>query len=1004
MFMRTQRIILLLSLLVLPVMVFASGKIKGKIIDKSTSEPLVGASISVAGTTLGAAADVNGEYNVLNVPAGVYTLKATFVGYSAYSIANVRVNNDLTTSAEFFLSPSDVQLQAVEIVAERPLVNKSATNAVRITTDEDLNALPVRGLNNVLALSPGVVLQDNTVFIRGGRQDEVGFYLDGVSITNPMVGGRAVNLVQDAIEEIQVQAGGYNAEFGGANSGIITQTLKTGTSDWKASAQYITDNVGLQGKSSAFDGQKRLGANWFGYNEFTGTVSGPVLSDQFKFFGLMNYLYQRDATPQPYPGIHLGQLVGQTGDTVNLNYPAGALLKNPINQYNFTGTLAMDFAPVTVRLSGTYSPTTQFSAYNSNRNAGQIANMLNTGRIEQVDTKNGSGSLKISQLISAKTYYEVTLGYLNTSSKNYDPLLGDNFLGYGDSVANAQAGVVWGRSANDIAAGHIGRYIRPTRLTLYNFQFNAPGDEVAGYIKTKREDMSVTGAFVTQIGSQHSVKIGGDFQRYTMRNYSWTNDGVFSLAGLLASNAALPDGDPHKVSQEQVLINQGVNNFGYDVFGNETNATGLNAPKHPVFASFYAQDKIEYRDLIVNIGLRYDYINTDNKAFIDPTHPELTIDPFSGAINPAGLKDVSAFSAVSPRIGLSFPVSDETVFHTQFGQFVQQSRLRDIFQGIYTTAANIRGGLFISVPVGFDVRPTRTTQYEIGFTQQIGDFASFDITGYYKDIKDQVVYDQQNTAAGSPLGAYYVFTNGDFATTKGIELTFSMRRTKRLLVNGSLSFQDAQGTGSYPNSARGIVGAPLDGVTLFKPEYIAPLEYNNAVRGNINLDYHFAKGDGGPILEQLGASLLMTFNSGHPFTLGIGAANLEADARTRQPIEPLNSSTTPWVFQVDMRVDKTFNITDHLSANIFLFVINLFDTKNVQNVFLRTGTTDDDGYLSNPSLGQPLINTFGPKYADVYRAINVNYYEAYQNAIGLNTVPYFYGPPRQIRFGVRLEY
>ncbi|HTO94376.1 MAG TPA: TonB-dependent receptor [Bacteroidota bacterium] len=994
----------LLLLVLAPVALLGSGKIKGKITDKSSGEPLVGASVSLTGTTLGAAADVTGEYTVLNVPTGVYTLKATFVGYGAYSVANVRVNDDLTTTVDFTLSPSDVQLQAVEVVAERPLVNTSATNAVRITTNEDIDALPVRGINGVLALSPGVVLQDNTVFIRGGRQDEVGFYLDGVSITNPMVGGRAVTITQDAVEEIQVQAGGYNAEFGGANSGIVSQTLKSGTADWKASAQYITDNVGLQGKSSAFNGKERLGANWYGYNEFTGTLSGPLGTDRLKFFGLIDYFYQRDQTPQPYPGIHLGKLVGQTGDAVNLDYPAGALLKNPLNQYNLTGTTTLDLAPVTARLSGTYTTNTQFSAYNSNRNAGQIANMLNTGRIEQVDGKNGSASLKISHLLSPKTYYEVTLGYFNTSSKNYDPVLGDNFLGYGDSVANAQAGAVWTRSAADIAAGHIGRYLRPTRLTLYNFQFNAPGDEVAGYIKTKRENMSVTGAFVTQVGSQHSIKIGGDYQRYTIRNYSWTNDGVFSLAGLLAANAALPDGDPHKVSASQVLINQGVNNFGYDVFGNEVNGSGIDAPKHPVFASVYAQDKIEYRDLIVNIGLRYDYINIDNKSFVDPSHPELTIDPFSGAINPAGLKDVPAYGTVSPRIGLSFPVSDETVFHTQFGQFVQQSRLRDIFQGLYSTAANIRGGLFISVPVGFDVKPTRTTQYEIGFTQQIGDFASFDITGYYKDIKDQVVYDQQNTATGSPLGAYYVFANGDFATTKGVELTFSMRRTKRLLVNGSLSFQDAEGTGSYPNSARGIVGAPLDGVTLFKPEYIAPLEYNNAVRGDVNLDYHFGKGDGGPILEQLGASFLVTFNSGHPFTLGVGGANLEADARTRQPVEPLNASTTPWNFQVDMRLDKTFNITDRLTANVFFFVINLFNTKNVQNVFLRTGTTDDDGYLSNPSLGQPLINTFGPEYAAVYRAINIDYYEAYQNAIGLNTVPYFFGPPRQVRFGVRFEY
>ncbi|HUI63944.1 MAG TPA: TonB-dependent receptor, partial [Bacteroidota bacterium] len=248
----------------------AGGKIKGKVVDKLNGEPLIGATVSVVGTNLGAAVDPNGEYTILNVPADVYTLKASFIGYTALSVTNVRVNNDLTTSMDFRLSSEEVKLQAVEVVAERPLVNTSATNAVRITTNEDINALPVRGVNNILALSPGVVLQDNTVFIRGGRLDEVGYYLEGVSITNPIVGGRAVTLVQDAIEEIQVQAGGYNAEFGGANSGIIQQQLRSGTSTWKASAQYITDNVGFASKSQAFSGDKRLGAYWFGYNEFTG--------------------------------------------------------------------------------------------------------------------------------------------------------------------------------------------------------------------------------------------------------------------------------------------------------------------------------------------------------------------------------------------------------------------------------------------------------------------------------------------------------------------------------------------------------------------------------------------------------------------------------------------------------------------------------------------------------------------------------------------------------------
>jgi hypothetical protein len=999
-----RKVLLALLLMLLPVVVFAAGTIRGKVTDKSSGETLVGANVSLAGTTLGAATNVNGEYTILNVPVGVYTIKATFVGYTPITVSNVRVNNDLTTYQDFALTSEAVALQAVEIIAEKPLVNRSATNAVRIITNDDISALPVRGINNILSLSPGVVVQDNTVFIRGGRLDEVGYYLDGVSITNPVLGGRAVNIVQDAVEEIQVQAGGYNAEFGGANSGIIQEQLRTGTPNWKASAGYTTDNITFQPKSKAFSGNKRLGTYWYGYNEFTGTLSGPIVDERFKFFGLFNYLYNRDQSPQPFPGIHLGTLVGETGDVVNMNYPAGPLLKNSLEQYNYTATLTADFKPITLRFAGTFTSGTSYNPYNSHRNAGAISNILDGGRIEEIDQTNGSGSLRLTHLLNPTTYYEVTLGYFGQGVRNLDPILKNNFLNYGDSVANAQAGIVWTRSNADVESGQIGRYIRPTRKVVMGFPFNAPGDVLAGYQKVKRQNYSITGALTTQIGDVHSIKIGGDYQRYTLRNYAWSNDAVFSLASLLAQNAALPAGDPNKVTPEQVLINAGVNNYGYDVWGNENSGSGVDGPKHPVFASAYAQDRIEFKDLIVNFGLRFDYIKTDNKAFKDPTHPEQTINPQSGAINPTGLVNVPAYSGISPRVGLSFPVTERTVFHTQFGQFVQQSRLRDIFQGLYLTAANIRGGFFIGTPVGFNVRPERTTQYEIGFTQQVSDFASFDITGYYKDIKDQIVYTQQNTGSGSPLGAYYVFSNGDFATTKGVELTFSMRRTQRVQVNASFTFQDARGTGSYPNSNRGIVGAPLDNVTIFTPVYISPLEYNNAFRGNINVDYHFGRDDGGPVLSELGLSALLTFNSGHPFTRGVGGADLEGDARNRQPIEPLNASTTPWNFQVDLRVDKTFRLGDRLALNASIFVINLFDALNISNVFLRTGTTTDNGYLSDPRLGQPLLNTYGPRYADLYRAVNIDYYEQYLNAPFLSTFPYFYGPPRQIRFGLRLEY
>lgn len=985
----------LFSLLLLSsVMLAQTGKIKGKVTDLTSGEPLIGANVLVVGTSYGAATDVNGEYIILHLTAGTYEVKTSYIGYQTITQTNVRINTDLTTELNFQLPAEGISVGEVVVVSERPLINKSNTNAERIKTSDDISALPVRGVDNILALTAGVVFQDNTIFIRGGRQDEVGFYLEGSNITDPVVGGRNVTLVQDALEEIQVQAGGYNAEFGGANSGIIRQQIKSGTPEFKASIEYATDNF-LQGFDFKYNGDKTLGTYNWGYNEVTGTLSGPIVGNQIKFFGLFNYNFVRDQNPQPYPGINLG-VIGDGPDTVDFNYPAGPVLKNSSQNITGTGSLTFDFNPIIFRLVGTYTDNTRFNPFSSARTAGNIANLLNNDRVEQIDEVDGSFSLKATYLLDANSIIELTGGYAFNSLDRYDPYLKDNFTAYGDSAANAAVGFVWDRRP----AGATGPlpYTRQPNYNIFGFAFNAPGDVVAGYQKYDRSNMNFNLNFSTILAKVHSVKVGGELQSYTIRNYSLGNEGAFALAGIFANLA------PGQ-TKEDVLINRGVNNYGYDVLGNEyTGDDPVNKAHKPMFAAFYIQDKMEFKDLIINAGLRFDYIDIDNMMPLDPTQPELTFDKSTGKVKDGGLKEVPTFNSVSPRLGFSFPVTDKTIFHAQYGKFVQQSRLRDVYQGYYATSSNIGGGFYIPAPVGFDVRPTRTTQYEIGFTQQIGDIASFDITGYYKDIQDQVLFDQINTQTTSAYGSYFVLQNGDFATTKGLELTFNLRRYERFTANASFAYQDAKGTGSYPNSNRGIVGAPLDGVTIFSPQYISPLEYNNNFRGNLNVDYRYGVNDGGPILQQLGLSALFSFASGHPYTRGIGGADLEGDARDRQPVESLNSSTTPSTFQIDLRLDKTFNLTEKLNLNIYFYVINLLDAENIQNVFLRTGSTKDDGYLSDPALGGQLIQRYGSKYEELYRAVYINYYEQYQNAPGLTTVPYFYGPPRQIRLGLRLEY
>jgi hypothetical protein len=217
-----------------------------------------------------------------------------------------------------------------------------------------------------------------------------------------------------------------------------------------------------------------------------------------------------------------------------------------------------------------------------------------------------------------------------------------------------------------------------------------------------------------------------------------------------------------------------------------------------------------------------------------------------------------------------------------------------------------------------------------------------------------------------------------------------MRRVNRIQANASLTFQDGEGTGAYTNSA---IHAAYAGT---QEQLIAPLDYNNKIRGSLLVDYRFGRADGGSILEDLGASLLLTFNSGHPYTRWLNEANNEFR------IEALNASTTPSSFQADLRVEKTFRLPGGVGATLYLFVINLFDARNVDNVYPQTGSAADDGYLSQPGGGGKIVDSYGPVYADLYRQVALGYGRI--DYLSEAAAVYRYGPPRQIRIGLRLEY
>ena len=980
----------LFAAVLLPALLLAQdGKLRGRVTDRDSGEPLVGANVFVEGTNLGAACDINGDYIILSVRPGVYTLRISYVGYNQLTLSNVRISSNITTSQDIKLTSSAIQVQAVEIVAERPLVQRNTTNTVRLSTQEDIENLPIRGIQNIVALQAGVVQQGGVLYVRGGRAGEVAYYVDGANVTNPLSNSENVSIIQEAVEELQLQAGGFTAEYGGSSSGIVRTNVRTGGNSYKASLDYLTDDFAKPGKSF-------LGTSSYGYRNVVATLGGPIPGVQnmtFFLAGQHNYNRNRQAiwiTPFEFDlktDINDSRGAGQDLPGT-IGFKENYLPNNWIFTNSLQGTVQFDMQPLKFRFTGSYS-------YQENPTRGSwntaLANVFSQSRSQIEKRYNMFGSLRMTHVIDASTYYEITASYQSRVFKNLDPDFGSNWAAYMDSASNAQIGYT----------GFTGRWIGPLGYSVINgFPLNNEFTPNNTYQVNKQQEWGVSADLTRQMNKNWELKVGGRLDLWTMRLFSVGSISNY-MTYLYGSNGGTIRTFASDAERRVLLAKRGtVNNYGYTVDGVQAD-DDLDGARKPVFMSGYLQNKFEYRDLILSVGLRYEYFNPKHKTFADPLNPEFntTLD----VIDETQQVTASAYQMVLPRLSFSFPVTDNTVFYAQYGKYAQMPSLSNIYIGntaLSRTVSPITRGNAYLTPVGFLVKPERTTQYEMGIRQVLSGNFAFTLSGFYKDIKDQIQVRSVQDANGVEL--YKAYLNEDFGTVKGIELTLELRRTERFAARVNYTLSDARGTGSNNQTAFGALEQNIGRATSF----INPLDFNQTHRGSVLLDYRWGMDEGGPILSGLGANILATFNSGRPYTkiqelkelgqsdpwtVGVEPQN---DHRFSFPTEPVNNSTTPFSFNIDMSISKMFKLGP-LGLEVYVNVLNLLNTKQVVMVYPTTGSAQDDGFLSNPlSAGYRNI----PNYEAFYRAINLENRWAAYGPIGD-----LYGTPRQIRVGMRAE-
>ncbi|MCK4572467.1 TonB-dependent receptor, partial [candidate division WOR-3 bacterium] len=217
-----MRKFILLLMCVFAVSLFAgiTGKIVGRIYDSSTGEALPGVNVIIEGTIMGAATDPDGYFVILNVPPGLYSITARMMGYRDVTKSDVRVEVDLTRILEFPLESEAIAVKGVIVRAKRPIIKKDVTTSVAIISAEDMEAVAINTIEGVVARQAGIIDEGAGVLhVRGGREWEVVYVLDGVEMVDPMTGGFDSHIPQESVQETSVYTGGFGAEYGSAQSG-----------------------------------------------------------------------------------------------------------------------------------------------------------------------------------------------------------------------------------------------------------------------------------------------------------------------------------------------------------------------------------------------------------------------------------------------------------------------------------------------------------------------------------------------------------------------------------------------------------------------------------------------------------------------------------------------------------------------------------------------------------------------------------------------------------------
>jgi len=945
-----------------------TGKITGVVTDADNQQPLIGTTVSVQGTSWGAITDDEGRYTILNVPVGTYTLVFSAVGYGSVEVSNIAVHADLATYYSQALSTEAAELGTViSVTAERSLIMKDKTTTINIVEKEELQALPTRGFDQIVGIQNSVVRKNSSsatknvrggreatgtgseLNLRGGRPGEVAYYVDGFSQQDPLTGISTANIANNAIQEVSIQAGAFSAEYGHVSSGVVNVITNSGSDAYHGTLELITDNV----VSDSYD-----------HNWYAGDVGGPIPGvENGTFFFSGERRYQRDRTPSSKTEEMLTEYGKPFGfDTLYSDNPQ-RLPDNALSGWSYQGKIDYNFTPnFKLQLTGNGS-IDNWQEYRQEW-------LFNSEHAPRYEDKNLGFNAKITHTLNSKTFYNLSASYFTTERYRGDGVVFKDLEGYrrdldgdGDFDANPEfdAGQLFWVADAEYFVGDPLDSIIVYQDALYS-----------GYLHRESSYWGAKGDITNQLSASSTIKFGFDFQRHTLRKFR-----------------------VYDATKEIVVAS--VNNFGYDSVGNEYDGDDWwQKAKTPMNFGAYVQERFEWQGLIVNAGLRFDYFDYQALRIINPERP---FDPDGILLDTLGtpeqdslaqildrddLEDSEKFYRVSPRLGISFPISEKTQMHINYGKFYQRPNLNNLFVNYRFFEARVDAGSYLPFPSP-NLGPEKTTQYEFGATHLLGDNASVSFTAYYKDVNDLAQIFHQSPAEPTE---YDFFDNTDFGTIKGVDLAFKMRRTKSISLDLKYTLSWATGTGSYETTQYIIAWQNPTGT----PRQTNPLDYDQRHSILAVIDYRNGENMGPKIgdiypLENFGINVLVNAASGTAYTpMGTYNELFQGGLVSTLPEGGINSGRLPWTLTIDFKAEKKF-IVSGLNITPYLWVKNLLDRDNVTNVYESSGQADYIGWLESDA-GQDFAAT----------STGTERWQLAENN------PSNYSNPRQILVGLRMNF